>query len=58
MWNVKIRLRIQFIYMKCEQILRANNVGDRLATLADGKVHAESNGGTDSTKRSTLLTDI
>jgi len=28
------------------------------ATLADGKAHADSNGGTDSTKREKLLTDI
>jgi len=35
--------------MKCEKSLRANNVGDGLATLADGKAHADSNGGTGST---------
>jgi len=44
--------------MKCEKGSRADNVGDGLATLADGKAHADSNGGTDSTKREKLLTDI
>jgi len=44
--------------MKCEKGSRADNVGDGLATLADGKAHADRTGGTDSTKHSTLLTHI
>jgi len=46
------------MHIKCEKSLRAYNAGNGLATLADGKAHADSTGGADSTKRSTLLTDI